>query len=66
VFTAFGRGTRIAYTDTPAALRDRYQYFTEARTERLRAAGFPGQFTPLEEGVRRYVQNHLEAEDPYR
>ena len=48
------------------ALRDRYQYFTEARTERLRAAGFPGQFTPLEEGVRRYVQNHLEAEDPYR
>jgi ADP-L-glycero-D-manno-heptose 6-epimerase len=66
VFTALGRETRIAYTDTPAALRDRYQYFTEARTERLRAAGFPGQFTPLEEGVRRYVQNHLEAEDPYR
>ena len=33
--------------------------------DRLRAAGYPGQFTPLEEGVRRYVQDYLTQPDPY-
>jgi ADP-L-glycero-D-manno-heptose 6-epimerase len=32
---------------------------------RLRAAGYAGQFTPLEEGVRRYVQDFLAQPDPY-
>ena len=57
---------RIAYVDTPQAIRDKYQYFTEARMKRLRAAGYPGQFTPLEEGVRRYVRDFLATDDPYR
>ena len=47
----------------PVALRGQYQSFTEASITRLRAAGFPGQFTPLEEGVRRYVQDHLTQPD---
>jgi len=50
----------------PAALRGQYQSFTQAPMERLRAAGYPGQFTTLEEGIRRYVQNHLRQPDPYR
>ena len=33
--------------------------------DRLRAGGFPGQFTPLEEGIRRYVQDHLATADRY-
>ena len=33
--------------------------------ERLRAAGYAGQFTPLEEGVRRYVQDYLAKDDRY-
>jgi ADP-L-glycero-D-manno-heptose 6-epimerase len=33
--------------------------------DRLRAAGYSGQFTPLEEGVRRYVQDHLAVADLY-
>ena len=57
---------RITYVDTPEAIRDKYQYFTEARMKRLRAAGYPGQFTPLEEGVRRYVRDFLATDDPYR
>ncbi len=32
--------------------------------DRLRAAGYSGQFTGLEEGIRRYVQEYLAA-DPY-
>ena len=34
--------------------------------DRLRAAGYAGQFTPLEEGIRRYVQDHLAGPDLYR
>jgi ADP-L-glycero-D-manno-heptose 6-epimerase len=49
----------------PVALRGRYQSFTEAPIGRLRAAGYSGQFTPLEEGVRRYVRDHLAAADHY-
>ncbi len=66
VFRAAGREPRLEYVDTPEAIRARYQYFTEARMDRLRTAGYPGQFTPLEEGVRRYVQDFLLAPDPYR
>jgi len=66
VFAALGQKERITYIDTPEAIRDRYQYFTQARMERLRDAGYPGQFTSLEEGVRRYVQDYLTQEDPYR
>ena len=65
-FAAAGIAPSVAYVDTPEAIRDRYQYFTEARMDRLRAAGYPGQSTPLEEGVRRYVQDFLSRADPYR
>jgi ADP-L-glycero-D-manno-heptose 6-epimerase len=66
VFAALGEPERIEFVDMPAELRGRYQYFTEAPLDRLRAAGFAAQATPLEEGVRRYVQDFLLAEDPYR
>lgn len=66
VFTAAGREPAIEFIDMPEVLRKRYQYFTEARMDRLRAAGFPGQSTPLEKGVRRYVQAFLATTDPWR
>jgi ADP-L-glycero-D-manno-heptose 6-epimerase len=56
---------RVEFIDMPDRLRGQYQSFTEARTDRLRQAGYPGQFTSLEEGVRRYVQHHLHAADRY-
>ncbi|WP_336977788.1 ADP-glyceromanno-heptose 6-epimerase [Brevundimonas nasdae] len=65
-FDAAGKTPSIDYVDTPLSIRDRYQYFTEARMDRIRAAGFEGQSTPLEEGVRRYVQDFLATSDPYR
>jgi ADP-L-glycero-D-manno-heptose 6-epimerase len=34
--------------------------------ERLRAAGYTGAVTVLEDGVRRYVQDFLTQPDPYR
>ena len=65
-FTAAGKSPKVEYVDTPESIRDKYQYFTEARMERVRAAGYAGQSTPLEEGVRRYVQDFLMQADPYR
>ena len=65
-FAAAGKSPKVEYVDTPLSIRDKYQYFTEARMERVRAAGYSGQSTPLEEGVRRYVQDFLMQADPYR
>ncbi len=65
-FAAAGKEPAIEYVDMPEVIRDRYQYFTQARMDRVRAAGFGGQSTPLEEGVRRYVQDFLSKPDPYR
>jgi ADP-L-glycero-D-manno-heptose 6-epimerase len=66
VYRALGREPRIDYVDTPAEMRDTYQYFTEARMQRLRAAGYDKPATSLEDGVRDYVQTYLAAADPYR
>jgi ADP-L-glycero-D-manno-heptose 6-epimerase len=46
----------IEFIDTPAEIRDKYQYFTEARMERLRdELGYRDPFTSLEAGVHAYV-----------
>jgi len=66
VCDAAGVQRRVEFIDLPAKLRGQYQSFTQASTERLRAAGYGGQFTPLEDGIRRYVQDHLTQPDPYR
>jgi ADP-L-glycero-D-manno-heptose 6-epimerase len=66
VFAAAGKTAQIDYTPMPPAIRDKYQYFTEARMERLRAAGYDSPMTPLEEGIADYVRNYLSQSDPYR
>jgi ADP-L-glycero-D-manno-heptose 6-epimerase len=55
VFRALGRPEQIEFIDTPEAIRERYQYFTQATTEKLRAAGYTRPFTSLEEGVKKTV-----------
>jgi len=65
VFTAAGKEPMISYRDMPEELRERYQYFTEAHMDKLRAAGYAEPFTSLEEGLRRYVQDYLMKNDCY-
>ena len=65
VFAALGRPVEIDYIEMPEALRGQYQYFTEARLDKLRAAGCPVTFGPLEDTVADYVRNHLLKADPY-
>jgi ADP-L-glycero-D-manno-heptose 6-epimerase len=66
MFAALGRAPNIEYVDMPSAIRDQYQYFTQAKVENLRRAGYNGGFTPLEEGVHRYVSSFLNRPDRYR
>jgi len=66
VFAAAGQPARIDYIDMPEGLRDAYQYFTEARMGRLRAAGWSDPATALEDGVTEYVRHYLARPDPYR
>jgi ADP-L-glycero-D-manno-heptose 6-epimerase len=65
VCDAAGWPRNVEFIDMPANLRGQYQSFTQANMDRLRAAGYAGQFTTLEEGVRRYVQNYLATADRY-
>jgi ADP-L-glycero-D-manno-heptose 6-epimerase len=58
-FKALGKEPNIEFIDMPEALRERYQYFTEAKMERLRAAGYDKPFTSLEDGAARYVERLL-------
>lgn len=66
VYLALGQDPKIDYIPTPEHLRDKYQYYTQADMSKLRQAGYTGKFTALEEGIRKYVQDFLSAEDPYR
>jgi len=66
VFAAAGKPPQIDYIPMPATLRDRYQYFTEARMQRLAEAGYSGCFTTLEAGIEDYVRGFLATDDPYR
>ncbi|MGB0920873.1 MAG: ADP-glyceromanno-heptose 6-epimerase [Alphaproteobacteria bacterium] len=65
-FTAAGKPAQISYRDMPLEIRDRYQYFTEAKMDRLRQAGYREEFFSLEDGVKDYVENFLGCADPYR
>lgn len=66
VYTAMDSEFLVDFVPTPEDIREKYQYFTEANMSRLRDAGYTGQFTPLEDGVGRYVRDYLAAADPYR
>jgi ADP-L-glycero-D-manno-heptose 6-epimerase len=64
-FEAMGRKMDIDWIEVPANIRDQYQYFTEAKMDRLLAQGLSVPQWPLEKGVADYVKTHLSQKDPY-
>jgi ADP-L-glycero-D-manno-heptose 6-epimerase len=65
VFMALGRDPEIEYIDMPPELRHQYQYFTEAKMDKLRSRGCSAAYGSLEETVRDYVVHHLQNADPH-
>jgi len=59
VFDAFGLPHKIEYIDMPLHLRDRYQYFTQANTDKLRSTGYDRPPMSLKDAVKHYIQGYL-------
>ena len=59
VFAAVDRPPAISYREMPDSLRGRYQYFTQADTAKLHAAGLAPNFHSLEDGLAAYVRDDL-------
>lgn len=60
VFNSMQLSPKITYIPTPEDIRDKYQYFTQATTQKLQKAGYTTPYCKLEEGVKKYVQWLLE------
>jgi ADP-L-glycero-D-manno-heptose 6-epimerase len=59
VFSALEKPSRIEFIEMPETIREKYQYFTQASIEKLRAMGYQGPRFTLEEAVTDYVKNYL-------
>ncbi|NTW64310.1 MAG: NAD-dependent epimerase/dehydratase family protein, partial [Chlorobiaceae bacterium] len=64
-FSALDLEPSITYVPMPETLRDKYQYYTCANTDKLGEAGYSGPMTSLEDGIRDYVQNWLMTPTPH-
>lgn len=60
-FVAMGCEENIQFMDTPADIRDKYQYYTQANMAKLRGIGYDRPFRTLEDGVTDYVTNYLSS-----
>jgi ADP-L-glycero-D-manno-heptose 6-epimerase len=65
-YVALGSKPNIEYIDMPESIRGSYQYFTEAKIDRLHGAGYNGGFTALEDAVGQYVKGFLDTADRFR
>jgi ADP-L-glycero-D-manno-heptose 6-epimerase len=59
IFRALELPERIEFIEMPEHLRNKYQYSTCARMQRLRATGYDAPATPLADAVTDYVTNYL-------
>ena len=58
-FLAMNIKPNIEFIDTPIDIRDKYQYFTEAKMEKLKSIGYNIPFASLEDAINDYVNNYL-------
>jgi ADP-L-glycero-D-manno-heptose 6-epimerase len=58
-FRSMDMEEKIEFIDTPEDIRDKYQYFTEAKMDKLKDVGYDFQFYSLEDGIEEYVQGYL-------
>ncbi|MCU0332957.1 MAG: ADP-L-glycero-D-mannoheptose-6-epimerase, partial [Ignavibacteriaceae bacterium] len=59
IFKALNKPVNIEYIDLPEHLREKYQYFTEAKMDNIKKAGYNIPIKSLEDGVADYVKNYL-------
>jgi ADP-L-glycero-D-manno-heptose 6-epimerase len=59
IFKALKKPVNIEYIDIPEDIREKYQYYTEAKMQKLIKTGYDKPFTTLEEAVDDYINNYL-------
>ncbi|MBL4654952.1 MAG: ADP-glyceromanno-heptose 6-epimerase [Bacteroidia bacterium] len=59
LFKALNLEPKIEFIDTPEDIRDNYQYFTEAKMNKLCSIGYRKPFLNLKEGIADYVDKYL-------
>ncbi len=47
---------RIEFVKFPEELKGKYQTFTQANLDKLRSVGYTKEFTPIEIGIKKYVE----------
>jgi len=65
VFKSMGKTENIHFTDMPADLAGKYQYYTCANIGKLRSAGYRHEFYTLEEGIDEYIKSFLNTSSCY-
>lgn len=64
-FKAMDKDSKIDYIDMPDHLKNQYQYYTQAEMDKFSKAVPKFKFHTLEEGIKDYVQNYLESDNPF-
>ena len=59
VFKALNKTPNVEFIDMPLSIRDKYQYFTEAKMNKLRSIGYDKSFHTLEDSIQEYIQQYL-------
>ena len=65
VFKQLERPVNIEWIDVPNNIRNQYQYFTEAKVNRLLGQGLSHPQWPLEKGIEDYLKNYLLSDHPH-
>lgn len=61
IFSSMNLAENIAYIQIPPDIRSKYQYYTQARMDKLFNIGFAKTLISIEKGVENYVNNLMKA-----
>lgn len=59
VFKSLNKKSIIRFIEMPSDLKNKYQYFTQAKIDKLRSIGYDKPFYELEDAIDDYIKNYL-------
>jgi ADP-L-glycero-D-manno-heptose 6-epimerase len=59
VFNALDKPVNIEFIDMPEEIKNKYQYFTQADTTKMKLTGYDKKIMNVQEGVKDYIKNYL-------
>ena len=62
IFKTLGKEPQIEFIDMPENIMNQYQYFSEAKIDKIRKAGYDKNITELEKSIEEYIKNYLEPD----